>query len=146
MAENKIKYIEQLIAVLESDKKSVLLYIAFEIGIVVFTVKDLTIGKGTLFPDEAKIIPQPVIFSLLGSLALFLLAAWMHFLYYRRLHLNIVALVQHLLEETAVAAKTMVFDEDNGLWAKHGWKYTAANTALAAAVLLYFVFLILVLL
>lgn len=89
------EYLEQLIELLESDKRAVLLYIAFEFAVPLLTIKDLAIGQSVLISTDSGILAEKLV--LLTSLALFLSAAFFHFLYWRRIHLNEFAVARILI-------------------------------------------------
>jgi hypothetical protein len=134
------EYLEKLIELLESDKKAVMIYIALELAIPLLTIKDIAIGQSILVSSDPKILIVKVI--LVASLFLFLVAALFHFLYWRRIHLNEFAVAKYLLNGTGEDARTLIFDEKSGIWAKHGWKYILAHIAFIAGVIGYLSFFI----
>jgi len=132
------EYLEKLIELLESDKRAVLLYIAFELALPVLTIKDLAIGQSVLSSTDSGMLAAKVI--LLVSLGLLCLAALFHFSYWRRIHLNAFAVARILLDGTGEQARELVFNESTGIWARHGWKYVAGQAALALGIVAYVAF------
>ncbi|MEO8747096.1 MAG: hypothetical protein ABI379_05525 [Rhodanobacter sp.] len=132
------EYIKQLIKLLESDKRAVMFYMAFELAVPVFTIKDLAFGQSALASTDAAAFATKLV--LVTSLALFLMAALFHWLYWRRIHLNEFAVSRILLSGTGEQARELVFGERTGLWGRHGWKYIAGHVALGFGMVTYLAF------
>ena len=133
---NHQTYIRELIARLESDKKMVMIIIMFELAIILFSGKEII--TSLILPALSFNLKLILTFSMLCLL----LSAWFNYLYYRRLHLNELALPKFLIEGTYQDARDMIFNDKTGLWAKHGYKYTVATYLLTAGILLYIVFFV----
>ncbi len=133
---NDQEYFKSLISLLESDKQQMMLLVGFEIGLPVLTLKDLSFGKVVF--DSGQTAPPELRLWLGVSIAFFLIAALCHTAYMRRVHLNTFA-VARLMLETGVGqdARTLLFDESKGLWARHGGKYRLGMLALSLALFAY---------
>ncbi len=129
-------YVQELMARMDSDKKMIMLMIAFILAVVVFT------GKEILLSTQLASLSHNMKVALSIALASLLLSAFCYFLYYRRVHLNEVALVQFLIEGTKEDARDRIFCPTNGLWAKHGQKYEAGNFFLTVGFLFYLGFFV----
>ena len=125
--ENEIKknYIDSLIEFLESDKKSVLLYVAFDFALIVTAVSDL-------YPSIEK-IPPSVVFSLI----FLFLSAYFFFMYYRALHLTRLKVTHTIINLDITKARGLITDKKKGIWAKNSWKYVIAYIFLIIGVCVY---------
>jgi hypothetical protein len=122
---NDRDYIHALIEDLESDKKSVLLYLAFELGLIVVVMTEI-------FPN-GKLLP----FLVLLSLTLLLLSVLLFFLYFRELHCARLQVTLCLRKLDADKAHQIVKSEEAGIWQRHKAKYNWAKGLLYAGVCLY---------
>ena len=101
--ELKKEYIRSLLVVTEEDKKSVLLYVAFDLAVVSLTL------SGKLVQGSANQSWLTV-----AGLVLLLVSAFVFFRYYRRIHLSSFALAKTLLRldvEEAEATPERVWQE-----------------------------------
>ena len=118
-------YIHALIEDLESDKKSVLLYLAFELGLIVVVMTKT-------FPDS-KSLP----FLVLLSLSLLLISVLLFFMYFRELHCARLKVTICLKKLDTDEAHRIVKSEETGIWQCHKAKYNWAKGLLYAGVGLY---------
>jgi len=134
------EYFTALQSLLEADKRQLLIVIAFELGVPVFTMKDFVVGKELLKKTDPAFDTIRLVLSL--SIICFLAAAWMHWKYMRRVHMNAFAALRIQLEKgVGEEAHHLIFNKENGLYANHGEKYLLGFILLSAAICLYFVFL-----
>lgn len=115
--ELKKEYIKAILAVVEEDKKAVLLYVVFDLAVVSLTLSEKIFHS----PD----IKSP--FVALG-LCLLLAAAAFFFNYFRKMHLATFSIVDCLLELRTECAKGIPKE----VWAKHREGYVAAYVLQAA--------------
>ncbi len=118
-------YIHALIEDLESDKKSLLLYLAFELGLIVVVMTKT-------FPDS-KSLP----FLVLLSLSLLLISVYLFFRYFRELHCARMKVTICLKKLDTDEAHRIVKSEETGIWPRHKAKYNWAKGLLYAGVSLY---------
>lgn len=104
----KKEYIKSLLAVTEEDKKSVLLYVAFDLAVVSLTLSEkLLPGAGTRSPLTVT------------GLILLLLSAFLFFDYYRKIHLSSFALAKTLLDLNVANAEKLT----KHVWQEHKARY-----------------------
>ena len=139
---NDIKYIEKLLEIIESDKKMVFLYITFSLAILVISIQEIVLSENNLFQDQGT---SQTIINILFTLCmvLFLLSALFHYLYYRRLHLNLYAIAKCLLNEDSEQARELFFG-NKGIWKQHGWKFNLGLFLFWTSLVLYTIFLMLI--
>ena len=93
--ELKKEYIKGLLSVIDEDKKSVLLYVAFDLAVVSLTLSE------KIFHSPPKNSPIVAV-----GLILLLISAALFFNYYRKMHLASFKLVEQILAlDTAKAKK-----------------------------------------
>lgn len=119
------EYIHALIEDLESDKKSVLLYLVFELGLIVVVMTKT-------FPD-IKSLP----FLVLLSLNLLIISVLLFFRYFRELHCARLKVTKCLRKPDIDEAHRIVKSEENGIWQDHKAKYNWAKGFLYGGVCLY---------
>ncbi|RMA41978.1 hypothetical protein D9R08_10915 [Rhodophyticola porphyridii] len=113
-----------------------MLFVAFEIGLPILTLKDLSFGNVVFAAGET--VPAELRLWLGVSTACLLLAALCHFIYMRRIHMNAFAVARVMLETAQGAdARRLVFDRQSGLWARHGAKYRLGMVFLILGCLAY---------
>ncbi len=100
----KKEYIKELLAVIDEDKKSVLLYVAFDLAVVSLTLSEKIFETA---PPNSPVIASGLIL-LLFSAALF-------FNYYRKMHLASFAVVDQLLTLDTTKARQIPAE----VWRKH---------------------------
>jgi hypothetical protein len=98
----KKEYIKSLLAITEEDKKSVLLYVVFDLAVV-----SLTLSEKVLQPSAKHA------WLTVTGLVLLLISAFLFFNYYRKIHLSSFGLAKMLLELDTVKAEGMT---------KHVWQ------------------------
>ncbi len=118
-------YIHSLIDDLESDKKSVMLYLAFEFGLIVITI--------TKHYPAGKTMPWLVFISLI----LLLISSFLFFIYFRKLHCSRLQVTNCLMELNIKKAYRIVKSDENGIWKLHGCKYKLGIFFLIAGAVLY---------
>ncbi len=119
----KREYIKELLSVIDEDKKSVLLYVAFDLAVVSLTLSE------KIFQSPAKNSPIVAL-----GLILLLISAALFFTYYRKMHLASFAMVDQILTLDTTRAR-QIPDE---VWSKHktGYIFGYVMRVLALAVLL----------
>jgi hypothetical protein len=89
-------YIQAIISVVEEDKRSVLLYVAFDLAVV-----SLTLSEKILQSTTAK---SPYVAA---GLCLLLASAGLFFNYYRKVHLSTFAIADQLLSLDTAKARSI---------------------------------------
>ena len=143
VATNKQVYIKTLIETLESDKKMVMLYITLALAIPVLTTKEVVFGESQVLTHIKQ--DAWMLYTLSLSALACCFSAFLTFLYFHRLHINIFAVTPCILNDDADTARLTIFggthptinEKFEGLWPKHGWKYTAGQSLLYVGVVLY---------
>lgn len=125
MGEDQRKdYIKELLSVVNEDKKSVLLYVAFD-----FAVVSLILSKKIFesSPENANVVAIGLVI-LLSSAALF-------FNYYRKMHLACFELAKQLLTLDEKRAEQIPTE----VWGKHKYGYIVGYVAriVGLALLIY---------
>jgi len=117
------EYIKTLLSLLEEDKKSVLLYVAFDLAVV-----SLTLSEKLLQGPTSK---SPFVAA---GLCLLLASAAMFFNYYRKLHLSTFRLADVLLTLDTAAARQI----PEQVWREHkpGYRVGYVVRLLGLAVLI----------
>jgi hypothetical protein len=119
------EYIRALIEDLESDKKSVLLYLVFELGLIVVVMTKT-------FPNSNS-LP----FLVLVSLSLLIISVLLFFKYFRELHCARLKVTTCFRKTDVDEAHRIVKSEETGIWHHHKAKYNWAKGFLYAGVCLY---------
>ena len=122
---DKRDYIHSLVDDLESDKKSVLLYIAFEFGLIAITITKR-------YPLE-EIMPWLVLISLI----FLFFSSYLFFNYFRKLHCSRLEITSCLIELDIEEAHRIAKDDKSGIWKLYGWKYNWGKYLLYIGVILY---------
>lgn len=137
MSENKdVDYVKQLIDHLESDKRSVLLYVLFDLGLLAIT---LNILFGSTQLALSCIVKG--IFSL--SIISIGLSALFFFDYFRVIHVERLNLTKFFKNQTPDEAK-ILYDKfvTVGIYRTTGWPFTWGQRMLLLGVILYLITLL----
>ena len=136
---NDQDYFKTLISLLEADKQQLMILIGLEIGLPILTLKDLSFGKVVF--DTSETIPDALRISLGISIVLLFAGAAVHWTYMRRVHMNAFAVARLMLQTgNGEDARQLVFGDETGLWARHGYKFNLGMALLVAGLLTYAVF------
>ena len=100
----KREYIKGLLSVIDEDKKSVLLYVAFDLAVVSLTLSE------KIFQSPPK--NSPIVAS---GLILLLISAALFFNYYRKMHLASFEMVDQILTLDTAKARQIPGE----VWSKH---------------------------
>lgn len=100
-----------MLSLMEEDKKSVLLYIAFDLAVVSLVI------SGKVLTVESFFRPVVVV-----GLVYLLISAYFFFVYYRKIHLASFSVAKTLLTLDFAKADTIRTE----VWDKHKFKYWAA--------------------
>jgi hypothetical protein len=138
---NDTKYIEKLLEIIESDKKMVMLYISFALAILVLMVEKVAFSAPSDTPRVDQNTPAKI--ALIASSLVLALSAFFHYLYYRRLHLNMYAMAKFILDDDANEAHDFFFNVKTGIWKRHGWKFNTGLALFWSGIVAFCVFLIL---
>jgi len=106
--ETKTDYIKELLSVVNEDKKSVLLYVAFDLAVVSLVLSE-KLFQGP--EDNSRYV-------VLGLICL-LISAFFFFNYYRKMHLACFELAEQLLSMNTDEAKKI----PSRIWAQHKLGY-----------------------
>lgn len=101
-------YINAIISVVEEDKKSVLLYVAFDLAVVSLTLSEKLLQGST--------VKSPFVAM---ALCLLLVSAALFFNHYRKIHLSTFEIVDQLLTLDTKKARSIPSDT----WQKHKTGY-----------------------
>jgi hypothetical protein len=119
----KKEYIKGLLSVMDEDKKSVLLYVAFDLAVVSLTLSEKIFQSP---PKNSSIVAS--------GLILLLISAFLFFNYYRKMHLASFAMVDQILTLDTARARQIPSE----VWSRHktGYKvgYVSRVAGLAALI------------
>ncbi|WP_394787210.1 hypothetical protein [Rhodoferax sp.] len=101
-------YIKAIISVVEEDKKSILLYVAFDLAVVSLTLSDKLLRGAT---SKSPFIA--------AGLCLLLSSAGLFFNHYRKVHLSTFEIVDQLLTLDTQRARAI----STQTWKKHQFGY-----------------------
>ncbi len=119
----KKEYIKKLLSIIHEDKKSVLLYVAFDLSVVSLTLSE------RIFQSPPKNSP-----FVASGLILLLISAAFFFNYYRKMHLASFAMVDQILTLDTTRARQIPGE----VWSKHkiGYKVGYVVRVVGLAVLI----------
>ncbi|MCP4340697.1 MAG: hypothetical protein GY799_17875 [Desulfobulbaceae bacterium] len=119
----KKEYIKELLSVIDEDKKSVLLYVAFDLAVVSLTLSE------KIFQSPSKNSPIVAL-----GLILLLISAAFFFNYYRKMHLASFAMVDQILTLDTTKARQIPSE----VWSNHkiGYMFGYVMRVLGLAVLI----------
>lgn len=120
----KKEYITALLSVIDEDKKSVLLYVAFDLAVVSLTLSE------KIFQSPPK--NSPIVAA---GLILLLISAALFFNYYRKMHLASFEIVDQILTLDTDRARQL----PTKVWNRHrsGYKVGYVVRVLALATLIF---------
>ena len=104
----KKEYIKSIISVVEEDKKSVLLYVAFDLAIVSLTLSGKIVDNE--FAKSSVVAP---------GLLFLLISATYFFNHYRKIHLSTFAIIDQILTLDTDRARAIPTET----WVKHSEGY-----------------------
>lgn len=122
--ELKKEYIKGILSVIDEDKKSVLLYVAFDLAVVSLTLSEKIFQSP---PGNSPIVA--------AGLILLLVSAALFFNYYRKMHLASFKLVDQILTLDTAKAKKIPGE----VWDRHqmGYKIGYVVRVIALLVLIW---------
>ncbi len=112
--DTSFEYIKAIISVADEDKKSVLLYVAFDLAVISLTLSE-KIFQAT-GPKSAYVA---------AGLCLLLASAGLFFNHYRKIHLSIFRIVDELLTKNTSRAREIPTET----WEKHKLGYIVGYCA-----------------
>lgn len=125
---NDVKYAEELIQHIESDKRATMLFVLFDLGL-------LGVSINILFRPEKLILPCPIKSLFTISVLLICLSTYLLFLWYRRLHIERLRVTSFFKNQDPNEIQN-IFDRHHthGLWRTEGWYFNWGWYCLIAGV------------